>query len=225
MAALIGAIETHRRARAGQKARLEAERLAREQKAAEAAQRAAEQQRQESDAARLARERETAEAARLAYEKGRADAEAQRAKEKEQEEARRRARAAENAAGGAGTPWKPVAACLAAVAAIVLAVVYWPHTPAPVPPAPVRYTVRAEPEDAACDGGIRVSVGLSGGKSCVKPGSGKAFRDCPDCPEMVVVPAGSFTMGSPSSEAERYDDESPQHEVRISSPSRLAGSL
>ncbi len=29
---------------------------------------------------------------------------------------------------------------------------------------------------------------------------GKTFRDCADCPEMVVVPAGSFTMGSAKSE-------------------------
>ena len=36
------------------------------------------------------------------------------------------------------------------------------------------------------------------GKSpCIKPGSGAYFKDCPDCPEMVVVPAGSFLMGSP----------------------------
>ncbi|MFZ1215126.1 MAG: caspase family protein, partial [Pseudolabrys sp.] len=32
--------------------------------------------------------------------------------------------------------------------------------------------------------------------------SGDVFRDCPDCPEMVVVPAGSFAMGS-SSEYEK----------------------
>ena len=25
------------------------------------------------------------------------------------------------------------------------------------------------------------------------------FRDCLDCPEMVVIPAGSFNMGSPDS--------------------------
>jgi formylglycine-generating enzyme required for sulfatase activity len=24
---------------------------------------------------------------------------------------------------------------------------------------------------------------------------GQTFKDCPKCPEMVVVPAGSFTMG------------------------------
>jgi formylglycine-generating enzyme required for sulfatase activity len=32
---------------------------------------------------------------------------------------------------------------------------------------------------------------------------------------MVVVPAGSFTMGSPASEAGRYDNEGPQHPVTI----------
>jgi formylglycine-generating enzyme required for sulfatase activity len=54
----------------------------------------------------------------------------------------------------------------------------------------------------------------------VVPGSGQSFRDrlangqpCPMCPEMVVVPAGSFTMGSPNSEAERSPSESPQHAV------------
>jgi formylglycine-generating enzyme required for sulfatase activity len=35
---------------------------------------------------------------------------------------------------------------------------------------------------------------------------------------MVVVPAGSFTMGSPASEAGRYDDEGPQHLVSIMKP-------
>ncbi len=44
---------------------------------------------------------------------------------------------------------------------------------------------------------------------------GDTFRDCPHCPEMVVVPAGSFEMGSPSSEEGRYDNESPLHRVSI----------
>ena len=35
---------------------------------------------------------------------------------------------------------------------------------------------------------------------------------------MVVVPAGSFTMGSPPSEEGRYDKEGPQHEVTIGFP-------
>ena len=32
---------------------------------------------------------------------------------------------------------------------------------------------------------------------------GSAFRDCDDCPEMVVVPAGSFVMGTPGAPASR----------------------
>jgi formylglycine-generating enzyme required for sulfatase activity len=44
---------------------------------------------------------------------------------------------------------------------------------------------------------------------------GETFRDCADCPEMVVVPAGSFTMGSPASEPGRYDEEGPQRRVSI----------
>ena len=47
------------------------------------------------------------------------------------------------------------------------------------------------------------------------PAVGERFRDCPECPEMVVVPAGSFMMGSPSSEVGRSNDEGPVHRVRI----------
>ena len=44
---------------------------------------------------------------------------------------------------------------------------------------------------------------------------GKRFRDCEECPEMVVVPAGSFMMGSPESEEGRDYDEGPVHRVTI----------
>ena len=44
---------------------------------------------------------------------------------------------------------------------------------------------------------------------------GRTFRDCDVCPEMMVVPPGSFMMGSPDSEAGRSRDEGPQHRVTI----------
>ena len=44
------------------------------------------------------------------------------------------------------------------------------------------------------------------------------FKECANCPEMVVVPAGSFTMGSPTSEPERSAEEGPQHMVTIARP-------
>ena len=54
---------------------------------------------------------------------------------------------------------------------------------------------------------------------------GAVFLDCPECPEMVVVPAGRFTMGSSTEEKawaashggskDAVADEAPQHEVTL----------
>jgi formylglycine-generating enzyme required for sulfatase activity len=67
----------------------------------------------------------------------------------------------------------------------------------------------------------------------VPVGSGQIFRDaqssgasCPVCPELVVVPAGTFTMGSPTSEPEREGwikgIESPQVRVTVPVPFAVA---
>jgi formylglycine-generating enzyme required for sulfatase activity len=48
-------------------------------------------------------------------------------------------------------------------------------------------------------------------KRCLKPGDN--FKDCPECPEMVVVPAGEFMMGSG-----QKGDEGPLHKVMIAKP-------
>lgn len=56
------------------------------------------------------------------------------------------------------------------------------------------------------------------------PRPGTTFRDCADCSEMIVVPAGHFFMGSSEAEKKQFaassttDDEGPQHEVTIAKP-------
>jgi len=59
----------------------------------------------------------------------------------------------------------------------------------------------------------------------VKPASGQSFRDqlangqpCPMCPEMVAVPAGTFTMGSPATEQQGRSDGQTQVPVTIALP-------
>jgi formylglycine-generating enzyme required for sulfatase activity len=47
---------------------------------------------------------------------------------------------------------------------------------------------------------------------------GHQFRDCPTCPEMIVVPGGEFLMGSPERERGRGKDEGPQHKVVFARP-------
>lgn len=44
---------------------------------------------------------------------------------------------------------------------------------------------------------------------------GHKFKDCDGCPEMVIVPAGQFVMGSPDNEEHRKDNEGPQRTVTI----------
>lgn len=44
------------------------------------------------------------------------------------------------------------------------------------------------------------------------------FRDCPECPEMTVIPAGKFQMGAAAREVGSGDSERPRHVVRIPRP-------
>jgi formylglycine-generating enzyme required for sulfatase activity len=51
-----------------------------------------------------------------------------------------------------------------------------------------------------------ISAKVGGSRVCLKPK--ESFKDCPTCPEMVVVPAGTFSMGS-----NEASDETPIHRV------------
>lgn len=51
----------------------------------------------------------------------------------------------------------------------------------------------------------------------------RSFTDCgAGCPVMIVVPTGTFQMGSPEREPQRGSDEGPQHEVTFSKPLAIA---
>jgi formylglycine-generating enzyme required for sulfatase activity len=63
---------------------------------------------------------------------------------------------------------------------------------------------------------VRPFVLSAEAERALKPGA--TFKECAnDCPEMVVVPAGEFMMGSPANEKGkgRSDSEGPQHRVTI----------
>ena len=69
---------------------------------------------------------------------------------------------------------------------------------------------------AACCMAVILAAAIAAFPAAVEAQNpGDTFRDCGDCPEMVVVPSGSFMMGSPSGEEERGDNEGPRHRVRI----------
>ena len=63
--------------------------------------------------------------------------------------------------------------------------------------------------------------GGGGGRPAVDPPSvrepGAVFRDCPTCPEMVVVPVGRFRMGCLTGGNACDDEELPVHEVEVAS--------
>ena len=75
-------------------------------------------------------------------------------------------------------------------------------------------------------GADRTRVGLDGATAAVDAGvapapgevPGKVLRDCEQCPEMIVVPAGSFEMGSLPNEEGRQDSEGPVRRVEIPRP-------
>jgi formylglycine-generating enzyme required for sulfatase activity/uncharacterized caspase-like protein len=48
------------------------------------------------------------------------------------------------------------------------------------------------------------------------------FTECSGCPEMVVVPTGSYTMGSPATEEGRMSNEGPQAAVTLTKPFAVA---
>jgi len=65
--------------------------------------------------------------------------------------------------------------------------------------------------------GYAQNVPMTTSATTVGSQSQASFKDCSDCPEMIVIPAGTFRMGSPAGEKGRPADgrEGPQHNVTI----------
>jgi formylglycine-generating enzyme required for sulfatase activity len=72
--------------------------------------------------------------------------------------------------------------------------------------------------------GALLTISMLTGTAFAQPSSvaavrdpGQTFRECRNCPEMIVLPAGSFLMGSPADEPLRRDNEQ-QMEVTFARP-------
>ena len=82
-----------------------------------------------------------------------------------------------------------------------------PEEPKPIPKAVPKAAPKAQ-EAAAEAPAVPVAPAA---KAPAERRPGEVFRDCADCPEMVVIPAGSFDMGGSAG------DESPVHRVSVRS--------
>ncbi len=87
-------------------------------------------------------------------------------------------------------------------------------------------TSKLEQELAALQAEVaRLQQGGTADNNSGQPGSknttltvGEVFRDCEHCPQLVVVPSGSFVIGSPNREDKRRKHEGPQKTVRFAKP-------
>ncbi len=70
-------------------------------------------------------------------------------------------------------------------------------------------------EDDAMRGRGRTKLLEAQKRMAAPTAANKSFKDCDDCPEMVVIPPGSFMLGSPATEKERDGNEGPQRRVTI----------
>jgi formylglycine-generating enzyme required for sulfatase activity len=231
-------------AKAAEDARLAAERKAAEEARRTAERKAAEQariaaERKAVEDARLAAEKKTAEEARLAAEKKAAEDARLAAEKKVAEDARLAAdkKAAEDArlasvrkaaeeAKAAEAKATEVKATEAARAKAAQAQVEANIKLAAVLPGDTKLSQQAAKQASpgcASTSAQTVSLSLDDAKALSLPEEcglkpKDAFKECPNCPEMVVVAAGEFVMGSRKDDIDNglaAANEAPQHKVAV----------
>lgn len=113
---------------------------------------------------------------------------------------------------GAGFRFRTMAAATA-VLAIVGIISHFLLGEDEPPPAPPPSAVSET--DVSTPGARRPAPAAAGSLTPRTLTDGEVFRDCDHCPEMVVIPKGSLSIGSPALEVGRVAAEGPQHEVVI----------
>src|SRR5262245_30929832 len=183
---------------AEEQAAAEAKKLAEEKAAAEAERiRKDEEARKQAEAKRLAEQQAAAEAGRLAQEKA-AEAERLRKAEEARKQAEARRLADERAAAEAERVKNSAQAEKEAEAErLAEGNAAKPGIARPVPPPETRSSGK---EQMAYMAPLRTM-----------DRKGRAFQDCADCPVVVPIPAGSFTMG----QAKGDPSAAPQHTVTV----------
>jgi formylglycine-generating enzyme required for sulfatase activity len=83
-----------------------------------------------------------------------------------------------------------------------------PQRQAAMPPVPQQLTM-ASPVP------VLPAPAVVGNGGVAVPSPGTLIQDCAECPELVAVPPGDYTMGSGPKEKMREPDEEPAHRVRI----------
>ncbi len=73
--------------------------------------------------------------------------------------------------------------------------------------------------EGSCTGALltlaALALVLAVGPASAANRAGEKFRDCANCPEMVIVPTGSFDMGTLAEDGRSFGYERPVHEVKI----------
>ena len=121
--------------------------------------------------------------------------------------------------------WKVAIAAVVAVAGVAIVLTQWRNADGVdrVPDINASEAATSRPSTAAGNDESGASEGsgrdlLAERDAQLAAAPGRHLRDCHGCPELVVIPSGSYLMGSPAPDDGPHSDEVPRHEVSIDYP-------